>query len=522
MTLLKKIFFITAIALTIFFPKNVIAQCLNPAWNASGTYSAGDVVSDDGKDWEAIPSGQYFRRPSGASGEYGWTEVSNPCASATAPVVDATLVRATYCNTSFGVGTITNNGGATITARGFVFSLTPNPTLTNDAVLLDAGTGVGDEFEGLMEDLTPETTYYIRTYATNSEGTTYGTETSFTTRATSDCVTECALACDMTDANLLDPTSTEWSSPSFATITKDDTICVTQDVTISGTISLQGMLKICNGAQITLSGSIDVEREFSGNPAFIGQVVYEGCDEIFDGNGSYTGEWTGTENDPKQMISYCETCVDNDQSQFFKPTVSTAFWGATCRPTSTLVNPLPVELTKFTTESHTEGVALNWTTSSEINNSHFEIELSYDGVNWFTIGIVQGAGNSMEINDYQFIDNQIGSGIQYYRLKQVDFDGTESYSNINYFSFDNASKPTSFIAYQNQNNKVEVQAVFSGMGEALLIDTRGRIIERLTFISTDKGGLQLEFESTNLSEGVYFVKIQSSNASLGQKVQIVK
>ena len=255
MTLLKKIFFITAIALTIFFPKNVLAQCLNPAWNASGTYSAGDIVSEDGKDWEAIPSGQYFWRPSGAYGHNGWTEVSNPCASATAPVVDATLVRGTYCNTSFGVGTITNDGGATLTARGFVFSLTPNPTLTDDAVLLDAGTGVGDEFEGLMEDLTPETTYYIRTYATNSEGTTYGTETSFTTRATSDCVTECALACDMTDANLLDPTTTEWSSPSFATITKDDTVCVTQDVTISGTIALQGMLKICNGAQITLSGS---------------------------------------------------------------------------------------------------------------------------------------------------------------------------------------------------------------------------------------------------------------------------
>lgn len=522
MIFLKKLSLIAIIALSIFFPKNSFAQCLNPTWNAGGSYSTGDIVSDDGKDWEAIPSGQYFRRPSGVWGHVGWTEVSNPCASITPPIVAATEVRATYCTTSFGVGTITGHGGATITARGFVFGLSPGPTLNDDAVLLDAGTGIGDEFEGLMDDLTPETEYYIRTYATNSEGTTYGTETSFTTRATSDCVSECVLACDMTDANLLDPTATEWSSTAFATITKDDTICVTQDVTISGTISLQGMLKICNGAQITLSGSIDVEREFSGNPEFIGQVVYEGCDEIFDGNGSYTGEWTGSENDPKQMISYCATCADNDQSQFFKPTVSTAFWGATCRPTSTLVTPLPVELTQFTTESHKDGVALNWTTSSEINNSHFEIELSYDGVSWYTIGIVQGAGNSMEINNYQFIDNQIGSGIQYYRLKQVDFDGTEAYSNVNYFSFDDASKPTSFIAYQNQNNKVEIQAVFNGMGEAFLIDTRGRIIEHLTFISTDKGGLQLEFQATNLSEGVYFVKIKSTNALLGQKVQIIK
>ena len=60
------------------------------------------------------------------------------------------------------------------------------------------------------------------------------------------------------------------------------------------------------------------------------------------------------------------------------------------------------------------------------------------------------------------------------------------------------------------------------MGEAFLIDTRGRIIEHLTFISTDKGGLQLEFQATNLPEGVYFVKIKSANALLGQKVQIIK
>ena len=517
MTLFKKSCHFLTIIILLLLSKNISAQCLNPAWNG-GTYTGGDIVSHDGKDWEAVPSGQHFIEPSHPTlGHFGWTEVSNPCATAVAPTVASTEVRGTYCTTSFGVGTITDDGGATITARGFVFSLSPDPNLNDDAVLLDAGTGTGDEFEGLMDNLTPETTYYIKTYATNSEGTAYGTETSFTTRATADCEPNCLLACDMTDASLLDPSAANWADVSFTTIGTDDTVCVTQDIEITQPVILRGMLKICNGAEITLANNISVER----NPPYMGQVVYEGCNEIFDGNGTYSGSMSGPVADSKQMISYCSTCVSNDTSQFFRVTVP-AYWAATCRPTSTLLTPLPVELTKFTVQKDKNGALLNWTTNSEINNSHFEVEFSHDGFNWNTIGIVQGAGNSFEINTYQFTHNEIGSGIHYYRLKQIDFDGTESYSNVKNLSFDNKSKLKSFIAFQNQNNKVEVQALFNGMGEAFLIDTRGKIVEQMTFISTNKSGLNLEFNSINLTKGIYFVKIKSDNALLGEKVQILK
>ncbi|MBO73004.1 MAG: hypothetical protein CMD35_05225, partial [Flavobacteriales bacterium] len=153
MTLPKKQSILVTTLILLFFSLRTSAQCLNPAWNSGGSYSTGDIVSHNNKDWEAIPSGQYFRNPSGPYGHFGWTEVSNPCASASAPVVASTEARGVYCTTSFGVGTITSDGGATITARGFVFGLSSNPTLADDAVLLDAGTGVGDEFEGLMENL---------------------------------------------------------------------------------------------------------------------------------------------------------------------------------------------------------------------------------------------------------------------------------------------------------------------------------------------------------------------------------
>lgn len=520
MILIQKTFQTLATILFIFIANKNIAQCLQPAWDITQTYYKDDIVNYNGDDWILGWDGNGSFVPGSRSGVYEWNSTGT-CASISPPTLESTQVRGTYCTTSFGIGNIISDNGATITARGFVFGLTTNPNLNDDAVLLDAGTGTGDEFEGLLDNLTPETTYYIKTYATNSKGTSYGTETSFTTRATADCEPNCVLACDMTDAGLLDPSESTWANPSFST-SEDDTICVTQDVEITATIILDGMLKVCNGAKITLTGGINIRRGYSGS-SFKGQIVYEGCGEIFDGVGSYVGETTnGSDHDPTQMISYCGTCVNDDESQFLQLQTDPAEWAATCRPTSTLLTPLPVELTKFTVQKDKNGGLLNWTTNSEINNSHFEIEFSYDGVNWSTIGIVQGAGNSFEINTYQFTHNEIGSGVHYYRLKQIDFDGTKSYSNVKHLSFDNKSKPKSFIAFQNQNNKVEVQALFNGMGEAFLIDTRGKIVEQMTFISTNKSGLNLEFNSINLTKGIYFVKIKSDNALLGEKVQILK
>lgn len=76
-------------------------------------------------------------------------------------------------------GNITHTGGAAITARGVVYGTAPNPHLDDDPFTTD-GTGNGS-FTSLLTSLTPNTTYYVRSYATNSEGTSYGNEYSFTT-----------------------------------------------------------------------------------------------------------------------------------------------------------------------------------------------------------------------------------------------------------------------------------------------------------------------------------------------------
>jgi hypothetical protein len=92
-------------------------------------------------------------------------------------------------------------------------------------------------------------------------------------------------------------------------------------------------------------------------------------------------------------------------------------------------NPLPVELVYFKAVDNCPDVLLKWTVASEINNDYFEIEKSYDLKNIDRVGIVDGAGNTNYMTDYNFIDKNPAQGIVYYRLKQVDFDGTISYSN---------------------------------------------------------------------------------------------
>lgn len=90
--------------------------------------------------------------------------------------------------------------------------------------------------------------------------------------------------------------------------------------------------------------------------------------------------------------------------------------------------PLPVELTKFTAQTTGRAVQLAWTTASEQDSKHFEVERSADGKSFEAIGIVAAQGSTSLVTNYTFHDMSPLSGVAYYRLKQVDEDGTYTYS----------------------------------------------------------------------------------------------
>ena len=93
--------------------------------------------------------------------------------------------------------------------------------------------------------------------------------------------------------------------------------------------------------------------------------------------------------------------------------------------------PLPIEFNLFKAiETQPKGVQLIWQTTSETNNKGFHIERSFDGVVWYEMGFVSGAGIRTGLNEYSYFDQSPNEGDNYYRLRQEDFDGATDYSSI--------------------------------------------------------------------------------------------
>ncbi|MDO7848806.1 hypothetical protein Q5H92_20745 [Hymenobacter sp. M29] len=140
--------------------------------------------------------------------------------------------------------------------------------------------------------------------------------------------------------------------------------------------------------------------------------------------------------------------------------------------------PLPVELSAFEAARQGDGAALTWTTASEKNSRGFEVQLSTDGHTFRTLGFVAGAGNSSTPHRYAYLDRETDkTGLRYYRLRQLDADGTASFSPVRVLDFGLAAGATLQAAPQPFGNELvlTVQAP-QAQPDALLtlIDATGR------------------------------------------------
>ncbi len=140
--------------------------------------------------------------------------------------------------------------------------------------------------------------------------------------------------------------------------------------------------------------------------------------------------------------------------------------------------PLGVSLTSFnaTEIADNRQVLLSWTTDEEIKNDHFEVEHSTNGTTWEVIGKVNGHGNSTSVNDYDFIHvNAAQNKNNYYRLKQVDFDGVYNYSAIEAIIFDYTE--VDWLVVQNStNNSISLLGKNVEDFEFAAYDMQGRIV----------------------------------------------
>jgi hypothetical protein len=173
---------------------------------------------------------------------------------------------------------------------------------------------------------------------------------------------------------------------------------------------------------------------------------------------------------------------------------------------------LPIQLLSFSVQwkdnTQTKGL-LQWSTAQEINNDYFSVEQSADGVSFTEIGTVAGAGNTNEPRTYSLIDNSpYTNQATYYRLKQVDFDGAFSYSDIEVLKPNTALE---FIKlYPNPVVKELTYEVYAA-----------KAMEVSTFIVNSLGQLVYS-NNSSLTEGVSNHTINVSTLSAGEYIIHIK
>ena len=206
---------------------------------------------------------------------------------------------------------------------------------------------------------------------------------------------------------------------------------------------------------------------------------------------------------------------------------------------------VPVELVSFNAKLKNDKVELSWITASELNNKGFEVERKSpsptpslrEGASqtplrsdWRAIGFIEGYGTTTEAKSYSFVDNEATTGNYLYRLKQIDFDGTYTYSNeVNV----EITPPLIFALKQNYPNpfnpvttiKYSIPDVGTGLALSVTLKVYGILgNEVATLVNEQKqpGIYEIEFNADNLSSGTYYYTIIADGFVQTKKMIILK
>jgi hypothetical protein len=185
---------------------------------------------------------------------------------------------------------------------------------------------------------------------------------------------------------------------------------------------------------------------------------------------------------------------------------------------------LPIQLLTFTAKGSGQQVALNWSTAAEINNDYFTVERSNDGENFESIGKVDGSGTSSITKNYSFDDLEPLTGISYYRLKQTDFDGHYSYSDIRAVTLGNKSVQQALSITQIGPNPFEDRLIITlannSSGTLLfeIVDATGKSV----FSKKEQGqpgtnSIELNGLSS-IESGTYLLRVTGDGQMVTKKV----
>ncbi|KAA5546542.1 IPT/TIG domain-containing protein [Adhaeribacter rhizoryzae] len=186
---------------------------------------------------------------------------------------------------------------------------------------------------------------------------------------------------------------------------------------------------------------------------------------------------------------------------------------------------LPVELVQFTATRRGQNVQLNWATAMELNNKGFEVQVSADAQNFEPVSFVDSKNsNSKELQQYSFLDSKTKpADVLYYRLKQVDFDGTETYSAVKAVTYKKEQIAITATAYPNpfdESFTVVVNADAQKIASLTITDAVGKKVMEKT-VTLTKGSNDVRFNLGNqYPSGIYIINITTNNFQ--QNLKMVK
>jgi len=178
---------------------------------------------------------------------------------------------------------------------------------------------------------------------------------------------------------------------------------------------------------------------------------------------------------------------------------------------------VPVELTDFILDTAYGEVIIKWQTATETNNSGFEIEKSQRSkvngqTEWEKVTFVDGRGTTTEVTNYTYNDKVVKPGTYFYRLKQIDFDGTTSYSGEIEVVVDGPAEFTLMQNYPNPFNPATTIRFTLPVKTDIVISVYTSIGEKVTEAfngEMEEGYHEIKFDASNLSSGVYFYRFES-------------
>ncbi len=216
-----------------------------------------------------------------------------------------------------------------------------------------------------------------------------------------------------------------------------------------------------------------------------------------------------------------------EESGYVVSTKSTSFSEKFATLASTdPANPLPVELLNFTGSTINNENYLSWETATEVNNDYFEVERSTDGKTFTTLGRIDGGGTLPSGASYSYIDKSPVAGRNYYRLKQVDFNGAVTYGDKLVILTNDEVQQTEkldFYIAPNPTTYDHINFVLShatsGPVSVKLISMTGLVVSESVMDNAGEDWVRLDAPSS-LGQGLYILEIRQGHQKVAKRVVI--